>query len=97
MNQSETDHSLIQQSDVTISLSPPEFLLKINANDNKELLRILPNGDIIAEELENASEAGKLFIESIRLHGKPLLERIQELETENKKLKSELYEMRKSN
>jgi len=96
MEQLETDPFLIQPFDATIRLTPPEFMLKINASDNKELFRILPNGDVEAENLENASEAGRVFIESMRINGKPLLERIHELETENEKLKSELYEMRQS-
>lgn len=89
----QTDLLSTQQFDATIRLTPPEFILKIQAAEDKELIRILPNGDIVAENLENASEAGKLFIESMRMNGKPLLERIHELETENEKLKSELYEM----
>ena len=79
----------------------PEFLLKIystETEDHKELLRILPNGDIVAESLESASEAGKKFIESMTMHGKPLLSRIQELEEENELLKQKIktYEVRKS-
>jgi hypothetical protein len=93
MEQPETDPFLIQPFDATIRLIPSAFLLKINASE-KELLRILPNGDVEAENLEDASEAGRVFIESMRINGKPLLERIHELETENEKLKSELYEMR---
>jgi len=69
--------------------------MKLQTGEGVELLRILPNGDVEAESLENASEAGRLFIEAMRIHGKPLLERIHDLETENEKLKSELYEMRK--
>jgi hypothetical protein len=88
---------LTQPFDATIRLTPPEFMLKIQSAEGKELIRILPNGDIVAENLENASEAGRFFIESMRMQGKPLLERIHELETENEKLKSELYEMREGN
>jgi hypothetical protein len=94
MEQPETDPYLIQPFDATIRLTPPEYLLLINGAENRELFRILPNGDVEAENLENASEAGRVFIESMRINGKPLLERIHELETENEKLKSELYEMR---
>ena len=80
----------------------PEFLLKVYSTESegpKELLRILPNGDILAKDLESASEAGKVFIESMTMHGKPLLGRIQELEEENELLKQkiETYEVRKGN
>lgn len=94
-SQSETDHSLTPPFDGTIRLTPPDFLMKLQTGEGVELLRIRPNGDVEAESLENASEAGRLFIEAMRIHGKPLLERIHDLETENEKLKSELYEMRK--
>lgn len=85
-----------QPFDGTIRLTPPSFLMKLQTGEGIELLRILPNGDVEAESLENASEAGRLFIEAMRIHGKPLLERIHDLETENEKLKTELYEMRQS-
>ena len=40
--------------------------LAFNVGGNKELLRIEKNGDVIAPDLESASEAGRVFIESIR-------------------------------
>lgn len=92
--ESPMDLTSTQQFDATIRLAPPQFLMKLQTGEGVELLRILPNGDVEAESLENASEAGRLFIEAMRIHGKPLLERIQDLEAENEKLKIELYEMR---
>ncbi len=88
------DLPLTPQFDATIRLAPPEFLIKFQTGEGVELLRILPNGDVEAESLENASEAGRLFIEAMRIHGKPLLEKIHDLEAENEKLKTQLYEMR---
>lgn len=88
-----------QQSDNpdwgTVTLNPikPDFILSIyetETSENKMLLKILPNGDIEADSLENASEAGKVFIESMRMNGKPLLARIQELEEENELLKQKI-------
>ena len=86
---------------VTLNQVKPDFILSIydtTNSENKTLLKILPNGDIEADNLENASEAGKVFIESMRMHGKPLLARIQELEEENESLKQKIktYEVHKS-
>lgn len=84
----------------TINLTPmrPDFILSIHETEtaeNKTLLKILPNGDIEADSLENASEAGRVFIESMKMNGKPLLARIEELEIENELLKNKIktYEM----
>jgi hypothetical protein len=74
---------------VTLTAHKPEFLLKINSGQDA-LITILPNGDIIADSAENASEAGRVFIESMRMHGKPLWERIQQLEEENELLKQKI-------
>jgi hypothetical protein len=92
-----------QQSDnpdwgtVTFNQVKPDFILSIHDtnSENRMLLKILPNGDIEADSLENASEAGRVFIESMRMNGKPLLARIEELETENELLKNKIqtYEM----
>lgn len=75
----------------------PEFILSIQSTE-KMLLKILPNGDVEAEDIESASEAGKMFVEAIRMQGKPLFERIQQLEEENELLKEKIktYEVRKS-
>jgi hypothetical protein len=35
-------------------------------NANKELLRIEKNGNVIAPDLESASEAGRIFVQTIR-------------------------------
>jgi hypothetical protein len=91
--QQETDLSQTPQSETgTLTLAPIEFFMKIQSSV-KELIRIMPDGTIIAPDLESASEAGKLFIESIRIHGKPLLERVQELEKEVETLKQQIHEM----
>lgn len=78
---------------VTLSQMKPDFILSIydtTSSENRMLLKILPNGDIEADNLENASEAGRVFIESMRMNGKPLLERIQQLEEENELLKQKI-------
>ncbi len=46
-------------------MSKPHFIM-INAEDNRELLRIENDGSVIAPSLEAASEAGKVFVDSIR-------------------------------
>ena len=74
---------------VTLTAHKPEFLLKINGGQDA-LITMLPNGDIIADSIENASEAGRVFIESMRIEGKPLLQKIQELEEENELLKQKI-------
>ena len=78
---------------ITLNQVKPDFILSIHeteTDENKMLLKILPNGDIEADSLENASEAGRVFIESMRMEGKPLLARIQELEEENELLKQKI-------
>jgi hypothetical protein len=78
---------------LTLNQVKPDFILSIHeteTDENKMLLKILPNGDIEADNLENASEAGRVFIESMRMEGKPLLARIQELEEENELLKQKI-------
>lgn len=78
---------------ITLNQVKPDFILSIHeteTDENKTLLKILPNGDIEADSLENASEAGRVFIESMRMEGKPLLARIQELEEENELLKQKI-------
>ena len=66
--------------------------LKINDNAGKILLEINHKGEVIGS-IEDASEAGKVFIESIRLHGKTLLERVAYLE----KGLSEIAELNRPN
>jgi hypothetical protein len=34
--------------------------------ENKELLRINKNGNVIAPDLESASEAGRIFVQTVR-------------------------------
>jgi len=73
---------------LTLTQTPLEFILKLSSEESKELLRILPNGEVIAPDLESASEAGRLFIESLRINGKTFLQRIKELESEISQLKN---------
>lgn len=44
----------------------PNILLFVS--ENREVLRITPEGEVIAPSLEDASEAGRVFVESIRHH-----------------------------
>jgi hypothetical protein len=77
----------------------PDFILSIHGDESKKLLTILPNGDVVADDVVTASEAGRVFIESMRMNGKPLLSRIQELEEENELLKQKIktYEVHQDN
>lgn len=47
------------------SIVTTNAVLTFNVAD-KELLRIERNGDVIAPDLESASEAGRVFIQTIR-------------------------------
>lgn len=102
MNQEESHISTQPSNDdwgtLKLTSVKPDFILSINS-ESMMLLKILPNGDIEADNIENASEAGKVFIESMRMHGKPLLSRIQELEEENELLKQKIqtYEVHQDN
>ena len=60
----------------------PSAILTIR-NGKKELLTILSNGEVKGS-IEDASEAGKLFIESIRLNGSSLIQKIKILEEQIK-------------
>jgi antitoxin component YwqK of YwqJK toxin-antitoxin module len=60
----------------------PYAIISIS-NGKKELLSILSNGEVKGS-IEDASEAGKLFIESIRINGSSLIERIKFLEEQIK-------------
>lgn len=95
-NPQETDQFQTQQYETApIQLVSQPYLLKIQiASENRELFRILPNGDVEAPDLESASEAGRVFIESLRIEGKTYVERIQELENEVQTLKQKIHEMR---
>jgi hypothetical protein len=45
----------------------PEYdIIKISNSSNQELLRITPSGEVIAPSLEAASEAGRVFVDSLR-------------------------------
>lgn len=46
-------------------ISTTDAVLVFNVGD-KEILRIERNGNVIAPDLESASEAGRVFIETIR-------------------------------
>jgi hypothetical protein len=80
----------------------PDFILSIHeteTGENRKLLTILPNGEVVADDIVTASDAGRVFIESMMMHGKPLLSRIQELEEENELLKQKIktYEVHQDN
>lgn len=49
------------------------------SDGSKELFAIKSNGEITGS-IESVNEAGRLFIESLRIHGSPLVERIKILE-----------------
>jgi hypothetical protein len=91
------DLSQIPQSEIgtiQIKATEPEFLLKLQiASEGRELLKILPNGDVIAPDIASASEAGRVFIDSIQIAGKSYIQQIQELKIEIEKLKQEKNEM----
>ena len=42
------------------------IVVTFNAENNRELLRIQKDGTVIAPDLESASEAGKVFVQTIR-------------------------------
>lgn len=65
-----------------ISPDHPYAIISIS-NGKKELLSILNNGEVKGS-IEDASEAGKLFVESIRINGSSLIERIKFLEEQIK-------------
>lgn len=80
----------------TVTLLPENFIFTINSAE-KELIRVLPDGTVIAPDLESATAAGKLFIESLRIHGKTLFQKINELELEISQLKNNKDEVHQSN
>jgi hypothetical protein len=41
-------------------------LIVVSNVQSGELLRILPNGEVVAPSIEAASEAGRVFVEAIR-------------------------------
>lgn len=84
---SQTAEFRLQQMPLSISAqgiipSHPYAIISIS-NGKKELLSILNNGEVKGS-IEDASEAGKLFIESIRINGSSLIERIKFLEEQIK-------------
>jgi hypothetical protein len=56
----------------------PNHILMIS-DGSKELFAIKPNGEITGS-IETVNEAGRLFMESLRIHGSSLIERIKILE-----------------
>jgi hypothetical protein len=53
--------------DSTHKVHVPEYdIIKISNSSNIELLRITPSGEVIAPNLEAASEAGRVFVESLK-------------------------------
>ena len=56
----------------------PNDILMIS-DGSKELFAIKPNGEITGS-IESVNEAGRLFMESLRIHGSSLIERIKILE-----------------
>lgn len=57
---------ITQGSIITYPPTPPIFV--ISADNGEPLFTIKPDGAVEAEKLENASLAGKMFVESIRCH-----------------------------
>ena len=49
-------------------LSEGNEIITITAGTGRELLRIMPSGEVIAPDLESASEAGRVFVEGIRTY-----------------------------
>lgn len=103
MNQEEslvlTQQSNDDRGAIKLTAMKPDFLLSIHGDESKKLLTILPNGDVVTDDVVTASEAGRVFIESMMMNGKPLLSRIQELEEENELLKQKIqtYEVHQDN
>lgn len=52
----------------TITSLERTYILAIFAPGQKELLRIDKDGNVIAPDLESATLAGKMFVESIRTY-----------------------------
>lgn len=59
-NFGELDHSFIGPGKIDSDYD------LIVSNETREILRITPDGRVIAPSLEDASEAGRIFVESIR-------------------------------
>ena len=47
------------------TISSTDAVLTFNV-ENKELLRIERNGNVVAPDLESASEAGRVFVQTVR-------------------------------
>lgn len=56
-----------------ISTPPPSFTIHVDGG--REVLRITPDGEVIAPSLEAASEAGRVFCESVREYIEQAVER----------------------
>ena len=50
-----------------ITCKPATNIMTVHLT-NREILRITPDGTVIAHSLEDASEAGRVFVESMRGH-----------------------------
>lgn len=61
----EPSFNLISFSPLSVGTQITDAVLTFNV-ENKEILRIERNGNVIAPDLESASEAGRVFIETIR-------------------------------
>jgi hypothetical protein len=75
-----------------------ESLIQSNAaawtfsDGTKEIVRILPNGDVIITG--NVSDAAAMFWNAVSLHGKNLAAKVAELELENARLNAEVRKVR---
>jgi|LakMenE18May11ns_1017448.scaffolds.fasta_scaffold8417463_1 hypothetical protein len=70
--ETQTEFKDIEPSFNPISFSPlsvgtqiTDAVLTFNV-ENKEILRIERNGNVIAPDLESASEAGRVFVQTVR-------------------------------
>ena len=64
----------------------PYDYLVIREPGKEEPLLAIRNDGSVEGSIEDASEAGKVFIDSMRLHGQTLLERIHSLEEGMRKI-----------
>ena len=71
--------------DTITILSPRPPSISVQGDDGSELLRIAPDGTVTAADLILAQEAGRIFVDAVRRHMKPMADLVAEVEALNEK------------
>lgn len=80
-------------TDTITILSPRPPSISVQGDDGSELLRIAPDGTVTAADLILAQEAGRIFVDAVRQHMKPITDlaaEVEVLKSENERLKNYL-------